>query len=120
MQHNDPKARILHLSLKKAPFDVMVTGEKWQEYRKLTEWIVSRLYSDWEEGTRKDYDFIKFVNGYGADKPYFICKYNGFQVCTNPIGPITYSNGFVMPGIDECDFIIYCGPIVETGNLKSK
>ncbi len=52
--------RILHLTLSKMPFEVMVTGEKSTEYREPSKWILSRLQG-------KDYDLIKFVNGYGSD-----------------------------------------------------
>lgn len=70
------KLKILHLSLKKEPFEVMVTGEKNQEFRKPTKWILSRLYN--KDGTPKHYDVVKFTNGYGKDKPQFVCEYKGF------------------------------------------
>jgi len=79
--------RYLYLSLKKEPFAVMVTGEKQEEFRKNSGWIRSRLFD--KKDNEKKYDYIKFVNGYGADKPYFICKYfcvpvlqSDFVVCS--------------------------------------
>ena len=107
--------RLLHLSLKKEPFDVMVTGEKQEEFRKNSDWIRSRLFD--KNGNEKEYDYIKFVNGYGADKPYFICKYEGFMECYMNVAERKYSNGLSITGIGKGDFIIYCGEIIEIRNL---
>lgn len=108
--------RILHLSLKKEPFAVMITGEKQEEFRKNSEWIRSRLID--QLGNEKEYDFIKFVNGYGSDKPYFVCEYGGFMECYMNVSERNYSNGLTINGIGKGDFIIYCGDIVERGNLN--
>lgn len=107
--------KTLHLTLKKEPFDVMVTGEKHEEFRKGSDWIESRLFGDnWQP---KEYDVIKFVNGYGATKPYFICKYEGFMECYMNVTTREYSNGLKIEGIGKGDFIILCGEIIEKGNL---
>jgi hypothetical protein len=103
--------RILHLTLSKIPFEVMVTGEKQEEFRKNSDWIRSRLFE-------KEYDYIKFANGYGSDKPYFICKYEGFMECYMNVAERKYSNGLSITGIGKGDFIIYCGDIVERGNIN--
>lgn len=100
--------RTLYLTLSKKAFDVMVTGEKSIEYRKFSNWIISRLL-------KKKYDFVKFTNGYGADRPYFIARYSGWEVehCQNWK---KYSNGLEVdcpPGTVK----IYIGNIVEKGNL---
>lgn len=107
--------RMLHLSLKREPFAVMVTGEKQEEFRKNSHWIRSRLF-DKNENPR-EYDYIKFVNGYGSDKPYFICKWGDFFECYTDCAPREYSNGLKIEGIGKGDFIIYCGDIIERGNL---
>jgi hypothetical protein len=69
--------KTLHLTLHKAAFDVMVTGEKKLEFRTPSKWINSRLFN--KDGTKKHYDYIKFTNGYGSDKPYFVCEFKGFD-----------------------------------------
>jgi hypothetical protein len=84
--------RTLFLTLNKKAFDIMVTGEKKIEYRDPSPWILSRL--------SKDYDFVKFVNGYGDDRPYFIAKYLKWD--------IDKKSGVVR---------IYLGPVVQKGNL---
>lgn len=102
--------RILHLSLKKQPFEVMVTGEKTQEYRFPSGWIMSRLKG-------KEYDYVKFVNGYGKDKPYFICEYKGWNI-SNTYIELIYSNRLQVFS-DKGDIVIDLGKVVEKGNLQN-
>ena len=101
--------RILYLTLSKMPFEVMVTGEKSTEYREPSKWILSRLLN-------KHYDLIKFVNGYGSDKPYFIAKYKGWEIETNPYS-VDFSNGLKVT-TKKGTVKIYAGEIVERGNLN--
>lgn len=112
------KQKTLFLSLKKQPFDVMVTGEKKEEFRKNKNWIRSRLFD--KSNNEKKYKYIKFVNGYGKNKPYFICEYKGFVECHMNATDRKYSNGLIVSGISKGDFIIYCGNIVEWGNIATK
>lgn len=108
--------KILYLSVKKEPFDVMHTGEKKEEFRKFSDWIYSRLID--KEGNARKYDVIKFTQGYGNKRPYFICKWEGFLLCYMPVAERKYSNGFTVSGYGKGDFIIYCGQIIEKGYLK--
>lgn len=101
--------RILHLTLKKLPFDVMITGEKRIEYRGSSKWMLSRLED-------KDYELIKFVNGYGNDKPYFFSKYEGWEIEMFD-NVINYSNGLIVES-NKGTIKIKLGKIIEKGNLK--
>lgn len=101
--------KVLNLTLHRAAFEVMVTGEKRLEFRTPGKWIDSRLFR--KDGSRKPYDFIKFTNGYGSDKPYFICRYLGFEY---EYGCFRYSNGLEVEVSN--DYAIKCGQIVEVGN----
>jgi len=92
----------------------MVTGEKTDEYRAISDWIKSRLYD--KNWNKKHYDEVKFVNGYGSDKPYFIAPYLGFDKSDTTLRK-EYSNGFVVIVL-RGEFIIHLGKIIETGNLK--
>lgn len=96
--------------LSKEPFDVMVTGEKTTEFRKPSKWILSRI-----EG--KNFEVVKFVNGYGKDNPYFIAKFRGWEKEINPY-EVTYSNGLRVKS-DVGTIKIYIGEIIEKGNLSS-
>lgn len=103
----------LTLTLKKAPFDVMITGEKDYEIREKSRWMAQRIYD--QDGRKRKYDFVKFTNGYGKDKPYFIAEFNGFGMVHHI--DRTFSNGFHLK-IDGEYLCIILGKVVETGNLK--
>ena len=108
--------KILFLTLKKAPFEVMATGEKNQEFRAPSKWVKSRLFD--KNGCAKKYDAVKFVNGYGAKLPYFIAEYKEvYQI--NCDKTIKYSNNLIVY-VKKGDYVIRLGNIIETGNLESE
>ena len=111
------KPKTLTLVLKKQWFDLMVTGEKDKEFREPTDWIKSRLYN--KDGSTKEYDYIKFINGYQANAPYFICKYEGFG--TGYDNTYTFkSNPSILLKVTPEQYVIFLGEIIERGNLKNK
>ena len=63
---NKPK-RILYLTLKKQWFDLIKSGEKRIEYRKVKPYWTKRLLD--KDGIIRDWDEIHFRNGYGPDAP---------------------------------------------------
>ena len=99
--------RVLHLTLKKEWFDLMVSGKKKVEYRQPSQWIISRL--------EKEYDVIKFTNGYGGDKPYFICEYNGFEI-SKKSETIYIENSKIE--VEKGSYMINLGEILEIGNIN--
>ena len=99
---------ILYLTLKKPQFKVTLSGEKRIEYRRSSQWITSRLLS-------KNYDLIRFVNGYGNDKPYFIVEFKGYEIMKKHEQHL-FSNGLVVEG-KIGDYAITLGKVIETGNL---
>lgn len=107
--------KVLYLNISKEPFEVMVRGEKPEEYRKPSYWIKSRLYN--KDGTLKNYDLIKFINGYGNNRPYFICNYEGFEIQTKSYSHY-YTNGLVVK-VEKGDFMIKLGNIIESSILKN-
>jgi hypothetical protein len=107
--------KILYLAVTKKPFEVMITGEKPFEIRTKSKWIISRLYD--KDGNKKHYDAIKFVNGYGKKKSYFIAKYTDFETISQM--DEVFSNGLELKFDDE-RFIINFGDIIEKGNLKGE
>ena len=100
--------KILHLTLKKPQFQVTSSGEKIYEFRRPSDWIKSRLID-------KEYDLVKFTNGYGSDKPFFICEYLGWSFAKP--ASYKYSNGLVVNVTDEY-YKIDLGAILEIGNIK--
>lgn len=61
----------LELTLKKQWFDMVASGEKREEYREPSKWILSRLKG-------KHYDAVRFRNGYNSDSPVCVCEYLGW------------------------------------------
>lgn len=107
--------KILKLTLKKAPFDVMKTGEKKNEYRRPSKWIESRLYD--KDGNPREYDAIEFINGYGATRPRFMCKYLGIGMSMQNYS-LSYSNGLKVR-VSDGDYIIKCGEILNESKIIS-
>lgn len=64
--------KVLKLTLKRQPFELMLRGAKTVEFRKPSDWIKSRLCG-------KEYNLIEFTNGYGAHRPKFFAKYEGLR-----------------------------------------
>lgn len=60
---------ILHLTLHKKWFDMIRSGEKKEEYRERKPF--------WDKRLSKQYDRIKFVNGYGNHRPWVIVELVG-------------------------------------------
>ena len=99
--------RVLKLTLKKEWFDLMISGKKKVEYRLPSNWIISRL--------QKSYDLIKFTNGYGNDKPYFYCEYNGFEI-SNESKIIQVEKSEIK--VEKGTYMIKLGKIIMKGNVK--
>ncbi|MFY9308081.1 MAG: hypothetical protein WAQ28_03420 [Bacteroidia bacterium] len=89
----------------------METGEKNFEYRKPTDWILSRLFD--KNGHRRLYDYVRISHGYSANRPYFIATLEGWYIET-----IThtkcYSTGFQVV-VEPKDICIMIGTIVKRG-----
>lgn len=85
-----PGTRILTYVVNAAAYEVMVTGEKKEEFRQSTAWNRCRLYANPHSSTRRRYELVCICRGYRADEK-FLAEYLGFnvvkQVCK------TYSNG---------------------------
>ena len=92
--------KTLHLNLKRKWFDMIISGEKKEEYREIKESIVSLLF-DWKDSglTREQFtracinkeEFIwiyvkhytkpvTFSNGYAKDRDQFIIAWNSLDI----------------------------------------
>ena len=97
--------KALRLTLKKDAFDVMITGEKMLEFRKPSDWIMSRLFFNANPAQgMKPYDKVIFTNGYGKRRPSFERKYDGCIRVTET-REYAYSNGLVVKA-EKGDIII--------------
>ena len=70
---NIKKLKILYLNLYRKYFDAIVNGTKTIEYRDKTDYWKKRI-----EG--REYDIIKFRNGYAKDAPTMLVEYNGYDI----------------------------------------
>ena len=65
--------KILHLNLYRKYFDAIVNGTKVFEYRQKTDYWKKRI-----EG--REYDIIKFRNGYAKNAPTMLVEYKGYNI----------------------------------------
>lgn len=64
--------KVLHLTLKKKWFDMILSGEKKEEYREMKPYWHKRLLN-------KTYDVIEFRNGYSKESPVMRITFEGLQ-----------------------------------------
>ena len=65
--------KILHLNLYRKYFDQIAEGTKTIEYRDRTDYWKKRI-------EHREYDAIKFRNGYAKDAPTMLVEYKGYNV----------------------------------------
>ena len=63
--------KILHLNLYRKYFDAIVNGTKTIEYRDKTDYWKKRIED-------REYDIIKFRNGYAKDAPSMLVEHKGY------------------------------------------
>jgi hypothetical protein len=84
---------LLTLSLYKEYFDQILSGEKKIEYRQRSE--------HWDKRLSKQYDTVKFINGYGNDRPWLVCQVTKIEK-------------------DNYEWRVHLGEVLDSGNLKSR
>ena len=80
--------KILHLNLYRKYFDAIVNGTKTIEYRDKTDYWKKRIED-------REYDVIKFRNGYATDAPIMLVEYKGYDITDRyelKLGKITEVN----------------------------
>ena len=122
--------KILHLTLKKKWFDMILSGEKTEEYRELKPHWMDRLThfdNKWHRKYREyaienlkgnnmqvwkyEYDCIRFTNGYSPNSPSFDIEYTTLSVGNGR------SEWGAVDGVEY--FVISLGKIISTKNIKS-
>lgn len=74
----DSELRILHIPIKKKWFDMIKSGEKKEEYRDMVPHWISRLVHK-HNFTAKEFDIVRFRNGYSKDSPILNFEYKGLE-----------------------------------------
>jgi hypothetical protein len=75
--------KTLFMTLKKQWFDMILSGEKKEEYREIKEYWIERLAIDYQPGLRfepKQFDVIRFKNGYGSNDPVMDVECLGIEI----------------------------------------
>lgn len=103
--------KILHLTLKKKWFDMILSGKKKEEYREAKSYWATRLMTDPDDGVFKSFDIVRFTHGYGKGRPTFEieCKDIDFGFGKREWG----ANG-------DKTFIIKLGKILSTSNISNR
>lgn len=71
----------LKIVIKAEWFDEIASGRKTIEYRDVTPFWTSRLFD--ENGKRRAYEKIEFINGYNTDARRMMVEYLGFTTRNN-------------------------------------
>ena len=102
--------KTLHLTLKKKWFDLILSGEKVEEYRE-TKLYWDRRFLDEDNSIRK-YDYVIFKNGYSKIAPTIKVEIKNIEL----------NKGKEEWGaeINKEYYVIYLGKILEVSNIKSK
>ena len=85
--------KLLHLNLFRKYFDEIVNGTKTIEYRDRTDYWKKRI-------EHKEYDYIKFRNGYAKNSPTMLVEYKGWSVN------------------EDGDYELYLGKVIEVNNYE--
>lgn len=111
--------KTLKLTLTKKPFEVMLSGEKQEEFRVPSQWIESRLL-EWvgpklnKVKQLRQYDFVEFTNGYGENRPRFVCEFK--IAMRGKFVKRAYTNGLVVEAGDY--WVINLGDILAIKNCQ--
>ncbi len=76
-----PPMVTLNLTLKKKWYDMILSGEKTEEYREIKDYWKCRLMI-WPSSNFKHFDTIKFTNGYARNAPSFMIECKGIKIGT--------------------------------------
>ena len=105
--------KILNLTLNKQWFDLILLGQKKQEYREYKKHWCSRLLD--KDGNLKSFDEVHFTNGYGSTKPFVSVEFksiaivNGMHHEPKNDEPLNSLSRY---------FVIHLGKVLRCKNIK--
>ena len=110
--------KTLHLTLKKKWFDMILSGEKKEEYREIKPYWEKRLL-EYDLDKEKPfvfndqdrwYNVIEFKNGYAKNAPTMLVEYNGVKIGLTKLGLSDKEAQIV--------FVISLGNIIQKRNIN--
>lgn len=122
------QSKTLHLTLKKKWFDMILSGEKKEEYREIKPYWIKRLIAPefaWNSLTKEDreshlyacpngfynhFDTITFKNGYAGNAPEMIIELKSIKIHYG------VPDWGASVGIEY--FVLELGDIISTKNIK--
>jgi len=112
------EAKTLHLTLKKKWFDMILSGEKKEEYREKKDYWINRLCDLLECWAHNSYDHfnhfdtITFRNGYASEAPTMVIELKSISIGV----PKPEWGGMN----NEPVFVLSLGKILSTKNIKDE
>lgn len=103
-------SRVLHLTLKRQWFEMIIHSGKIEEYREVKPYWEKRLFNVNHNGQPKEYDIIRFKNGYGKNVPEMDIEWKG---CWKGEGDPMYGAEI---GVEY--YVIWLGKILSIKNYK--
>ena len=94
--------------MNKAPFEVMVAGEKQVEFRDMKSASIKGRLVDSKTGKDREYDLVQFTNGYGSTRPRFTVPFKGYELKEEGVHEI-YSNGLEVDTRGKATYVIFLG-----------
>lgn len=99
------------MTLQKHPFDMILSGQKKEEYREIKEYWHSRLVN--KDGGFKNITQIEFVNGCSPDSPRFVIQCTGISMGV-PVN--AWAGGFEST---KQVYILKLGKLISYANIDS-
>lgn len=103
MERTIKMPKILSLPINKKWFDLILSGEKKEEYREIKPHWTSRII-DKKIGGFNDFQYVNFRNGYNPKSPFMVVECKGIEI---GIGKLEWG------GTNEEVYIIKLGKIIS-------
>lgn len=119
METTKPKQpRLLKLTIEKKWFDMILAGEKTEDYREIKFYWAWRLTVNKEctfngnekpKAELKDYDLVEFINGYSKKSPRLTVECKGLDISTGKTEWGAIANQFY--------FVVKLGRVLHSSNI---
>lgn len=109
------KYRTIKFAISRKQLQDILHGENFIKMKSQKEWVMSKLYE--LNGKLKQFDYMLFTNGFGADRAYVILEHMGHKIIDTKPTKHVFPHGYVVTS-NNIDFGMVGGDIVCQGNLS--